>query len=186
MTARHATALAAILWTTAFSAAAGPMYQLVGGICTDGTEIGGTLLCSHNITVTVDMVDGYVPGTPFADTSSGPSTVAFFTFSDGFETIATDFPPGGSGTGNFGVMPVSSGLGSLHIHWFDGFFFDSEGGTWSFGIEIGGGGYFSSGTYEAWARVPEPSSFALICVALATLILVRSRRRFPPAQMGLN
>ena len=66
MNARYTTAFAAILWTTAFSALAGPMYQLVGGICTDGTrpDMGRPLECSHNITVTVEMVDGYVPGTP--------------------------------------------------------------------------------------------------------------------------
>ena len=88
------------------SALAGVMYQLEGGICTDGTRTdpGGALLCSHNVTVTAQMIDGYVPGTPFVDSSSGASTVAFFTFSDGFITVATDFPPGGSGSGNFGVM----------------------------------------------------------------------------------
>jgi len=125
MTIRYAAAIAAILCATAFPAFAGPFYQLVGGICNDGSGDGnGQLLCSDNIAATVEMADGYVPGTPFADSTQGLRvTVAFFTFSDGFVTIATDFPLGASGPGNFGVMPDTSGQGALHIHWFQGFFF---------------------------------------------------------------
>ena len=182
MGARYAAAIAGILCATAFPSFAGPFYQLVGGICTDGsTDVNNQLFCSHNITATVDMADGYVPGTPFLDSpTSLPVTVAFFTFSDGFLTIATDFPLGASGPSNSGVMPVTSGQGSLHIHWFQGFFFDAESGTWQFGEEFGPGSngrYFSSGSYESFVRViPEPWSFSLISVALAMLALVRSRR----------
>jgi hypothetical protein len=184
MTIRYAAAIAAILCATAFPAFAGPFYQLVGGICNDGSGDGnGQLLCSDNIAATVEMADGYVPGTPFADSTQGlPVTVAFFTFSDGFVTIATDFPLGASGPGNFGVMPDTSGQGALHIHWFQGFFFDAENGIWHFGQEFGPGGgggqgYFSSGTYGNWVRViPEPGLLSLAGVALAMLALVRSRR----------
>jgi len=108
MTIRYAAAIAAILCATAFPAFAGPFYQLVGGICNDGSDDGnGQLLCSDNIAATVEMADGYVPGTPFADSTQGLRvTVAFFTFSDGFVTIATDFPLGASGPGNFGSCPT--------------------------------------------------------------------------------
>lgn len=186
MAARLATAIALILCATAFSAFAGPVYELVGGICTDGstTDIGGPLLCSHDITATVEMVDGYIPGTPFGDSPQGPgpSTAAFFTFSDGFVTVATGFPLGASGPGNYGVMPETSGQGSLHIHWFDGLFFDADAGAWHFGLEFGPGGggaqgYLSSGTYENWVRaIPEPRSLALVGVALAMLVSIRSGR----------
>jgi hypothetical protein len=186
MTTRYATAIAAILCATVFPAFAGPFYHLVGGICTDGsTDDNGQLLCNDNITATVEMADGYVSGTPFFDTPQHlPVTVAFFTFSDGVVTIATDFPLGASGPANFGVMPETSGQGSLHIHWFQGFFFDAESGTWQFGQELGPGvgqGYFSSGTYETWVRViPEPGLLSLVGVALAMLALVRSRRSRVP------
>lgn len=47
---------------TAFSATAAPVFfHMVGGICTDGTKEDGQLLCSGHITVTVEMVDRYVP-----------------------------------------------------------------------------------------------------------------------------
>jgi hypothetical protein len=42
-------------------------------------------------------------------------------------------------------MPDTSGQGSLRTHWFPGFFFDAESGTWQFGQEFGPGvgqGYF--------------------------------------------
>jgi hypothetical protein len=79
-------------------------------------------------------------------------------------------------------MPDTSGQGALHIHWFQGFFFDAENGIWHFGQEFGPGGgggqgYFSSGTYENWVRaIPEPGLLSLVGVALAMLVLVRSRR----------
>src|SRR5207244_9402848 len=55
----------------AFSACAAPLFfHLEGGICTDGSTTtglpGGPLLCGHHIKVEIEMVDGYVPGTPFS------------------------------------------------------------------------------------------------------------------------
>jgi hypothetical protein len=177
-----AAAISVILCAAAFSAYGGPVYQLVGGICTDGTppDLGLPPLCSHNITVTVEMVDGYVPGTPFTVSSQGPepSPVALLVFSDGFENLTADFPIGAFGQGNSGVMPESTGRTGLHIHWFDGLFFDTEAdGTWRFGEELALLNYFSSGTYEEWALVPEPPSLALIGVAFAGFFFAGSRVR---------
>jgi hypothetical protein len=190
MAARYATAIAFILCATAFPAFAGPTYYMVGGICTDGTrDAFGELLCSHSISVTVEMREGYVPGTFFfEDEFSDPQTVAFFTFEDGSPLgfVATSFPPGCCG-GNIGRMGGASEGDFLQFHWLfggDGPYFDADtySGTWFFATPKSldpGDVYFSSGTYDYWLGprvVAEPQSLALAGVALATLVLVRSRR----------
>jgi hypothetical protein len=180
MGARYAAAIAFILCATAFPAFAGPVYQMVGGICTDGSaDDNGQLLCSPNgISVSVEMADGYVPGTPFADSPSDPQSVALFFFSDGFQTVLTGFPIDCCG-GNLGEMGGPSSQDYLQFHWLDGPNFDASGGTWFFETPAVETAYFSSGTYDHWEGprvVAEPQSLALVGVALATLVLVRSRR----------
>jgi hypothetical protein len=184
MGARSAAAIAFILCATAFPAFAGAFYQMVGGICTDGSrDDNGQLLCGPNfISATVEMADGYVLGTFFADNPSDPQSVAFFTFYDGFQPygyVATGFPIDCCGS-NLGAMGGPSDGDFLQFHWLDGPNFDAFGGRWFFSTPTGGDQYFSSGTYDHWegprAPVAEPQSLALAGVALATLVLVRSRR----------
>jgi hypothetical protein len=186
MGARYAAAIAFILCATAFPAFAGPVYQMVGGICTDGSaDDNGQLLCSPNgISVSVEMADGYVPGTPFADSPSDPQSVALFFFSDGFQTVLTGFPIDCCG-GNLGEMGGPSSQDYLQFHWLDGPNFDASGGTWFFETPAVETAYFSSGTYDHWEGprvVAEPQSLALTGIALATLVLVRSKRS--RARMG--
>jgi hypothetical protein len=124
------------------------------------------------------MADGYVPGTPFADSPSDPQSVALFFFSDGFQTVLTGFPIDCCG-GNLGEMGGPSSQDYLQFHWLDGPNFDASGGTWFFETPAVETAYFSSGTYDHWEGprvVAEPQSLALVGVALATLVLVRSRR----------
>jgi hypothetical protein len=183
MRIRYAAAIAFILCAIAFPAFAGPSYQMVGGICTDGsTDDNGQLLCSPNISAAVEMADWYVLGTPFSEDASAPQSVAFFTFYDGFQPygyVATVFPIDCCG-GNLGEMGGASEGDFLQFHWLDGPNFDASGGRWFFSTPTGpnpGDLYFSSGTYDHWEGprvVAEPQSLALIGIALATFVLVRS------------
>jgi hypothetical protein len=184
MRARYAAAIAFVLCATAFPAFAGPTYQMVGGICTDGsTDANGQLLCDPNsVFATVEMADGYVPGTFFADDPSDPQSVAFFTFYDGFQPygyVATGFPIDCCGS-NLGVLGGPPDGDFLQFHWLDGPNFYAFGGTWFFSTPTGGDPYFSSGTYDHWegprTSVAEPPSLALVGVALTTLVFVLSRR----------
>jgi hypothetical protein len=176
--------VAAFAAATAFSAIAAPLFfHMEGGICTDGSTTtglpGGPLLCGHTIKVQIEMVDGYVPGTPFnAGACCETSPVVSFWYSDSVETVNTDFPTGAFGAYNAGLMSNVPGQSYLAIHWFDGFWFDAGAGTWDYAIEHGGGIYLASGTYTDWVigRVSEPASLALVFFALVTLISVRSRR----------
>ncbi len=188
MAARYATAIAVILCATAFSAFAGPVYEMVGGICTDGWRGDmGQLLCDPNgISVTVEMADWYVPGTWFGDSPQDPQSVALFTFYDGFPSygyVVTGFPIDCCGS-NSGEMGGPSDQDYLFIHWLDGPNFEAFRGEWFFWTPTGGDPYFSSGTYDYWVgpRAPaaEPQSLVLVSVALATLVLVRSRRSRVP------
>jgi len=189
MAARYATAIAVILCATAFSAFAGPVYQMVGGICTDGSRDDmGELLCSTStyIVATVEMADWYVPGTEFGDNPQDPQSVALFSFYDGFPSygyVVTGFPIDCCGS-NLGRMGGPSDRDYLFFHWLDGPNFLALRGEWFFWTPTGTGEYFSSGTYDYWVgpRAPaaEPQSLVLVSVALATLVLVRSRRSRVP------
>lgn len=181
MRARYAAAITFILCATAFPAFAGAYYEMVGGTCTYSNvgDEGGPFCQFGTVTATVVMADGYVPGTSFASFSEfPPSAVAFFSFSDGYLGGETDFPLGFAGGVVSGQMPNGFGLGTLHVHWENSFFFEADGPFWTF-CRVSCEGYFSTGNYLEWAGprvVAEPQSLALAGVALATLVLVRSRR----------
>jgi hypothetical protein len=182
MGARYAAVIAFILCTTAFPASAGAYYSMVGGICTDGSrDDNGELLCSYHIAANVQMADQYVLGTFFAENPWDPQSVDFLDFYDGFYPygyVFTGFPIDccGSNLGSMGGPPEGD---FLQFHWLDGPNFEAFGGRWFFSTPTGDGQYFSSGTYDHWEGprvVAEPQSLALAGVALATLVLVRSRR----------
>src|SRR5690349_684451 len=109
MNARYAAAIAFILCATAFRAFAGPTYEMVGGFCTYssvGDEDPFCSLLGGPVRATVEMADGYVLGTFFADNASDPQSVAFFFFDDGFQPygqVATGFPIDCCGS-NLGTM----------------------------------------------------------------------------------
>lgn len=176
MTIRLRVTVCALLWAAAICAHGGPVYQLVGGVCTDSSrpDIGEPPLCNYNIAVRITMVDGYVPGTAFSGTPfETPSPVEEIAFSDGFAQFTSGFPAGALGRANYGDLPEATGRSGVHIHWFDAVAFDTEAnGTWSFGEEglCCGQGYSSWGTYEYWALLLEPPSLALIVMTFGGLI----------------
>lgn len=179
MGAKYAAAIAFIFCATAFPAFAGAIYQMVGGDCTY-SNVGGPGPCGpRDVYADLYMADGYVPGTAFTSSSDFPPfAVTFFTFSDGYLGGDTDFPSGFVGGVVSGQMPNGVGEGYLSVHWEHSFSFEAYGGVWTF-CRVLCEGYFSTGTYREWAGprvVAEPQSLALIGVALATLVLVRSRR----------
>ena len=182
MGARYAAAIAFILCATAFPAFAGALYEMVGGTCIDSNvgDEGGPFCQFGTVTAALIMADGYVPGTSFASFSNfPPSAVTFFSFSDGYLGGETDFPSSGFNGGVVsGQMPNGVGQGSLHVHWENSFSFDADGRFWTF-CRVSCEGYFSTGSLLEWAGprvVAEPQSLALVGVALAKLVLVRSRR----------
>jgi hypothetical protein len=121
--------LFAALFVTSFPASAGLWFTMVGGICTQ--SIPFTEEChNQHVTAQVQMVDGYVPGTPFfASVPRGDrSPIARLGV---FNQI---------GSGVSRVMPIFSnvpprvllwrlqrgnpvGQSEVSIHWFDGFSF---------------------------------------------------------------
>jgi len=195
MSARYAAAIAFVLCATAFPAFAGAYYSMVGGICTDGSrDDNGELLCSHGIAANVQMADGYVLGTFFADNPSDPQSVDFLDFFDGFLPygyVFTGFPIDCCGS-NLGSIGGLLDADFLQFHWLDGPNFEAFDGKWFFSTPTGGDQYFSSGTYDHWAGprrvvdVAEPQSPALVGIALATLVLVRSRRSRVEARVTLR
>jgi len=176
--------LFAALFATSFPASAGQWFTMVGGICTNSIPFAEECHNQH-VTAQIQMVDGYVPGTPFfASMPAGdPSPIAEFLLSiGGVITWSSDFPtfPPGSccGVYNAGVMSDIAGVSGVQIHWFDGWSFDAEGNDWLFALDNGSGGLFYSGTFTDWVpgRIPEPQSLALVLAGLLALISVQSRR----------
>ena len=202
--------------SAALPASATIVYRLAGAVCTDSNHAEappptpldpfgvGPKLCSDPL-IELQMSNAYVPGALFTQLGSDSPPNQFverFSYSDGFGSIVSTFPPlvGAQVTGTVSTSAPAILTANWEEFWFFRTFAD---GTWQFGIEGGGGigvcgvgstpgipgvctppGFFSPGnphysaigTYSSWQMVPEPGSAFLAAIALAGVFVTRRSR----------